>query len=82
MKNLRFNKTIKRNDFTIVFGTVGKRRFIKDFVNKVKRVKVRFKMQQIRRAHQGWRNKVIGSLQALRVRLKYGRRKPVPQFRR
>jgi hypothetical protein len=42
----------------------------------------RTKMQMIRRAHQGWRNKVIGTLQALRIRLKYGRRKPIAQFRR
>jgi len=71
-----------RNNFTAIFGGVGCRRSIDDFVNKPKRIKQRFKMQKIRRAHQGWRNKVFGNIMALQLRIKYGRRKPVPQFRR
>jgi hypothetical protein len=82
MKRFNFRKWIKRNDFTSVFGGYGRRRFIKDFVNKVKRIKLRFKMQQIRRAHQGRRNKVFGSIHALRVRRAYGRRSVIAQFRR
>jgi hypothetical protein len=39
-------------------------------------------MVQIRRAHQGRKNKVFGSIHALRIRRAYGRRKPVGQFRR
>jgi hypothetical protein len=82
MKRFNFRKWIKRNDFTIVFGGFGKRRLIKHFVNKIKRIKLRFKLQQIRRAHQGRKNKVFGSIHALRIRRAYGRRKPVGSFRR
>ena len=39
-------------------------------------------MQQIRRAKQGWRNKVFGMKTALRIRKTYGRRKPIGTFRR
>ena len=78
----QFRKTVLRNDFTKMFGGAGGRRTIKDFFSKPKRIKVRFKMQTIRRAHQGWRNKKFGSLTALKIRLMYGRRPPTPQFRR
>ena len=71
-----------RNDFTTIFGGAGRRRSVKDFFNIKKVIKARFKMQKIRRAHQGWRNKVFGTIQALKIRLMYGRRKPTPQFRR
>ena len=82
MKQLNFRKTIMRNDFTTIFGGVGRRRTIKDFVNKPKRIKLRFKMQATRRAHQGHRNEIFGTINALRIRKIYGRRKPVAQFRR
>jgi len=82
MKKFRFPRIIKRKLFTIIFGDAGKRRFIQDYFNKPKRIKERFKMQKIRRAHQGWRNKVHGTVSALKIRLQYGRRKPTSQFRR
>jgi hypothetical protein len=80
LKNFRFRKTIKRNDFTSVFGNVGARRTITN--RKPKSLTLRFKMEQLRRAHQGWRNKVFGTITALNIRKKYGRRKPVAQLRR
>ena len=82
MKRFNFRKRIKRNDFTKVFGGFGKRRVIKDFVNKQNGIKLRFIMPQIRRAHQGRRNKVFGSITMLRIRKAYGRRPTVSQFRR
>jgi hypothetical protein len=81
-KRFNFKKYIKRNDFTIVFGGFGKRRFLKDFVSKPNRLVLRFKIQKIRRAKQGWRNKVFGMIHALRIRKTYGRRKPIGSFRR
>ena len=80
MKRFNFRKFIKRNDFTSVFGNIGVRRTITR--QKPKSLVLRFKMQQIRRAHQGWRNKVFGTIQALRIRRTYGRRPVVAQFRR
>ena len=83
MKQFNFRKWIKRNDFTIIFGGVGKRRTVLHFADK-KRFRlrwIRFKMVQIRRAHQGWQNKTFGSLYALKTRLKYGRRKFPSNFR-
>lgn len=84
MKKFNFRKRIKRNDFTKVFGGIGKRRTLLHFVGK-KRFRlrwIRFKMVQIRRAHQGRRNKVFGSIHSLRIRRAYGRRKASLQFRR
>ena len=80
MKRFNFRKFIKRNDFTSVFGNIGARRTIT--VKKPKALVLRFMMQQIRRAHQGWRNKVLGMKTALRIRKTYGRRKPIGSFRR
>lgn len=71
-----------RNDFTTIFGGVGRRRSVKDFFNSKKVIKASFKMQKIRRSHQGWRNRIFGSIQALKIRRMYGRHKPTPQFRR
>ena len=70
-----------RNDFTTIFGGVGRRRTVVTRQTK-KCLVTKSKMQKIRRAHQGWRNRIFGSIQALKIRLQYGRRKPVPQFRR
>lgn len=84
MKRFNFRKRIKRNDFTSVFGGVGNRRILQDFTSK-KSFKLRwikFKMVQIRRAHQGRKNKVFGGIHALRVRRAYGRRPTIGQFRR
>ena len=84
MKKFNFRKFIRRNDFTSIFGGVGKRRTLLHFVGK-KRFRlrwIRFKMVQIRRAHQGWQNKTFGSMHALKIRRAYGRRKPIAQFRR
>jgi len=82
VRALNFRKTTPRTLFTITFGSVGRRRLIQDFFNRSKSIKERFNMQMIRRAHQGWRNKRFGSIQALKIRLKYGRRPPTPKFRR
>jgi hypothetical protein len=84
MKKFNFRKVVKRNDFTIVFGGVGKRRTLLHFVSKksFRKSWIRFKIIQIRRAHQGRKNKVFGSMHALRIRRAYGRRKPLAQFRR
>jgi len=83
MKKFNFRKWIKRNDFTNIFGGVGTRRTIVHFASK-KRFRlrwIRFKMVQVRRAHQGWKNKTFGSLYSLKTRLKYGRRKSIGNFR-
>ena len=83
MKKFNFRKWIRRNDFTNIFGGVGTRRTLLDFAGK-KRFRmrwIRFKMVQVRRAHQGWRNKTFGSLYSLKTRLKYGRRKSIGNFR-
>jgi len=83
MKRLfNFKKRIKRNDFTSVFGGVGKRRSLMHYVIKPQRLILRFKMQQVRRAHQGRCNKVFATATMLRIRKKYGRRKPIASFRR
>ena len=83
-KSFNFHKRVMRNDFTSVFGGFGRRRTLLHFAGK-KRFRlrwIRFKMVQIRRAHQGRKNKVFGSIHALRIRRTYGRRKPIGQFRR
>jgi hypothetical protein len=84
MKRFNFRKYIKRNDFTVVFGGIGKRRILKDFAHKksFRLLWIRFKMVQIRRAHQGRKNKVFGSIHSLRIRRAYGRRSVIGQFRR
>jgi len=84
MKRFNFRKRIMRNYFTTIFGGVGRRRTLLHYAGK-KRFRfrwIRFKIQQIRRAHQGRKNKVFGSINALRIRRTYGRRKPIRSFRR
>ena len=76
-----FNKTIRRNDFTKIFGNVGKRRKLLYVAKYCFKDSKRSRMQKIRRAHQGSKNRVFGSIHALKVRLKYGRRKTISQFR-
>jgi len=88
----KFPRIKKRKLFTTIFGGVGQRRYVQDFKSYIPspltRIVLvspkvnRFKMQWIRRSHQGWRNRVFGSAQAIKIRLQFGRRKPTPQFRR
>lgn len=82
MKRFDFRKTIKRRAFTIVFGSVGKRRLLTFNARRKNPLALRFKMQMIRRSNQGWRNRIFGTISALQVRRKYGRIKSIPQFRR
>jgi len=82
MKKFRFPRTIKRKLFNIIFGGVGKRRLITDYNPRRRPLPLQFRMMWIRRAHQGWRNKVIGTINALKLRLLFGRMKSTPQFRR
>jgi len=78
MRTLNRNKTIKRNNFTTIFGGVGTRKSVVLPRPKVKAL--RTKMQMYRRAAQGWRNQTFGRLTALKLVLKYGRRKPIRRF--
>jgi hypothetical protein len=82
LKQFNFPRTIKRKLFNIIFGGIGKRRLITDYNPKRKPLALQFRMVWIRRSHQGWRNRVYGSIIAIKLRLQYGRRKGVPQFRR
>lgn len=82
MTDLTFPKIIKRNAYTVIFGSLGKRRIATDYKQKRKREQPKFKMQRIRRSHQGGKNRVYGTIQALKLRRAFGRRKRVPQFRR
>ena len=80
-KSFNFRKRVMRNDFTSVFGGFGRRRTLVTRQKSISLV-LRFKMVQIRRAHQGHRNKTFGMIQALRIRRVYGRRKSTALFRR
>jgi hypothetical protein len=92
LKNFRFRKTIKRNNFTKIFGGIGCKRFVSTYVKRGRIERIverlcwnkmpRFKIQKMRRAHQGWRNRVFGMITALNIRKKYGRRRPAAQLRR
>lgn len=82
MKTFRFPRTIKRKLFSMIFGGVGKRRLITDYKPKPKPKKRKFKIEWLRRCHQGGRNRVYGTITALKIRKAFGRRKSVPQFRR
>jgi hypothetical protein len=81
-----FRKTIRRNTFTQVFRGFGGRRLVTDY----KQMKIECRnprtrkslIQRIRRASQGYRNKIFGRLNALKMRLMFGRHKSTPQFRR
>jgi hypothetical protein len=81
-----FRKMIRRNPFTTVFGGYGARRLVTDY----KHTKIycrkprqrRSLSQRLRRASQGFRNKIFGRLNALKMRLMFGRYKKLPQFRR
>ena len=78
MRNLNLRKTTKRNHFTTIFGGAGKRRLA--ILPRPIVKTLRTKMQMYRRAAQGWRNQTFGRLMALKLILKYGRRKPIRRF--
>jgi hypothetical protein len=80
VRSFNFRKRIKRSHFTVIFGRVGKRKVIIQNTKCI--ITFRFKMQKIRRAHQGHRNRIFGSLTQLRMRRIYGIRPVVPQLRR
>ena len=81
MLEFNFRKTVARNNFTKIFGRVGARRtVIRHFLGCL--MTKRFKLQAIRRAHQGWRNVTFGMLHGLKIRLKYGRRTPIKWYGR
>jgi len=83
LNKFKFTRFAKRNDFTKTFGSVGRKRTLQDFKLKALHQYQRsFWNEQVRRAHQGWRNKRFGAISALKFRLKYGRRKPIGNFRR
>jgi hypothetical protein len=86
MTNFKFRKIIRRNSFTQIFKSFGKHRRVMDY----KHLKIvcrnpraqRTSNQKMRRANQGFRNKIYGRLNALKMRLMFGRHKSTPQFRR
>ena len=78
MRKFNFRKTTPRNAFTKIFGRVGQRRTL--FIGKKIRSKKRSMLKMYRRAAQGWRNQTYGRLQALKIRLDYGRRVPTRRF--
>ena len=84
MNNFHFRKTTRRNAFTKVFGGIGRRRVVASLHHpkRIFRKRERFWMQMIRRARSGARNQVWGSITALQMRRKYGRRKFIGDFRR
>jgi hypothetical protein len=81
MKKFNRRKIIKRNSFTAVFGGFGKRRPMRNRLLKL-RVIQRNKMQMIRRAHQGFRNQIFGRVNAIKMRIAFGRKNKISQFRR
>ena len=86
MAKFNFRKTIRRNTFTQVFKGFGERRLVTDYKQmKIECRKTRQRRslsQRLRRASQGFRNKIFGRLNALKMRLTFGRFKKLPQFRR
>jgi hypothetical protein len=80
MKKFNFRRTILRNGFTEIFGGVGNRRTI--FINKDGKPShyKRTHMQMYRRASQGWRNQIYGRLCALKLYVRFGKRKPSRRF--
>jgi len=82
MKKFNFRRTTPRTGFTEIFGGVGHRRTV--FINKGDKPNhyKRTKMQMYRRASQGWRNQTYARLCALKLVIKFGKRKPATRFRR
>lgn len=89
MRQFNFRKTIRRNDFTNVFGGAGKRRVIPDFAPErieVSRTKKISKIARTRRANLGKNNKRFGKIHRFKMFVKYGKcirkLKPISRFRR
>jgi len=83
LRSLNFKKTVRRNNFTKIFGRIGKRKTIWLAMAKyLQERKKRTKMQMIRRASQGWRNQTYSRLSAFKDRLRYGRYTPIRRFLR
>ena len=82
MRLLNFRKTVRRNSFSQVFKSFGTRRTVLSYVTSKIKFKRRTKMQHLRRANQGYRNKIFGRVNAIKMRLTFGRHNKVPQFRR
>jgi len=102
VKQFNFKKTVMRNDFTRIFGGIGKRRLVTSYMmRKTGRIALyisgiygirwghipfgkskRSKIQMSRRAHQGWRNELLGRIHALKIRLQYSRKKTTSLFRK
>jgi len=55
---------------------------ITEYYAKPKQQFKRTKMQKARRAHQGWRNRVFGTISMRKIRRVYGIKKPISYFRR
>ena len=85
-----FSKTVKRNDWTKIFGTPGRRRFFtKEMFSygKITAPNKRYKkskLNRIRRANTGWRNIKFGDLTKFKHFIKFGmtKRTTKSRFRR
>jgi hypothetical protein len=82
MKLFDFRKTTLRNGFTVIFGGVGHRRTVLTNKGPKPNHYKRTRMQMYRRASQGWRNQTYARLCALKLIIKFGKRKPSKRFRR
>ena len=84
MRLLNFKKTVMRNDYTKIFGGIGKRRTVKDFMPKRTHKIKQSKMQCTRRSNVGWRNKQFSLVHKFKMFVNWGmkKRKPVSRFRR
>jgi hypothetical protein len=84
LNNFNFRKMTRRNHFTTIFGGIGKRRVVASlhYPKRIFRRREKFWMERLRRSRIGWRNQVWASLVSLQVRIKYGRRKFMGNFRR
>ena len=71
---------VRRNDFTKIFGGIGRRR-TKKSINYILKPK-RFHLMMVRRGHIGWRNKTWSRLSLLKIRIRFGVFPPSKKFRR
>ena len=71
---------VRRNDFTKIFGGIGRRR-TKKSINYILKPK-RFHLMMVRRGHIGWRNKTWSRLSLLKIRIRFGVYPPGKKFRR
>ena len=82
MKKFNFRRTTPRTGFTEIFGGVGRRRTVLTNKGPKPNHYKRTRMQMYRRASQGWRNQTYARLCALKLVIKFGKRKPSKRFRR